>query len=50
MAKAFYSSSEYKSRKEVVLAAYGAAKIVKVDGGWMVFDTLVDYEVWRKQR
>ena len=50
MAKAFYSSEEYKSRKDVEKAARGAAKIVKVDGGWMVFDTLVDYEVWRKQR
>ena len=50
MAKAFYSGEEYKSRKEVEKAARGAAKIVKVDGGWMVFDTMSDYETWRSQK
>lgn len=50
MAKAFYPSEEYKSRKEVEKAARGAAKIVKVDGGWMAFDTVTDYEMWRKQK
>jgi hypothetical protein len=28
----------------------GAAKIVKVTGGYAVFDTIADYETWRNQK
>lgn len=38
------------SRKEVVAANPGAAKIIKVCGGYMVFDTIADYETWKDQR
>ena len=27
-----------------------ACKIVKVDGGYMAFESIVDYDTWRKQK
>jgi len=35
---------------EVKAAEPNAAKIVKVEGGWLVFDSQTDYETWRKQK
>jgi len=40
----------YGSKQEVEQAAKGAAVIVKVEGGWLAFDTVTDYETWRRQR
>ena len=36
--------------REVKEDATGWAKIVRVDGGWLVFFTMTDYETWRKQK
>jgi hypothetical protein len=39
-----------KSRKEVVSQYPGAAKIVKVCGGYHVFETIENYEIWKNQK
>jgi hypothetical protein len=46
----FCREEDYKNRKAVAAEYPAAAKIRKVCGGWMVFDTLADYEIWRKQK
>jgi hypothetical protein len=38
------------NRKEVVAQHPGAAKIVKVEGGYMVFEYMADYEIWKSQK
>jgi hypothetical protein len=38
------------NRKEVVAQNLGAAKIVKVEGGYMVFEYMSDYETWKNQK
>ena len=38
------------TRAKVVRDHAGAAKIVKVDGGYMVFETLDEYERWQAQQ
>jgi hypothetical protein len=50
MAKTMCSEQDYKTRKDVAKSYPDAAKIVKVCGGWMVFEYITDYEVWRKQK
>lgn len=47
MEKAFM---EVKTRKEAVALAPWAAKIVKVDGGYMAFASLADYKTWQNQK
>ena len=39
-----------ENRKQVVAAHPEAAKIVKVCGGYMVFETMDDYATWKKQK
>ena len=46
----FAAGEDYKTRKAVVAEYPGAAKIVKVTGGWAVFGTITDYNTWHKQR
>ena len=47
MRKAFIDvSTRYKAKK----AAPWAAKIVKVSGGYMAFESTSDYETWKNQR
>lgn len=43
---------EAKSRKEALKSpkAIGAEKIVKVEGGYMAFKTIVDYLTWKNQK
>ena len=41
---------EARTRKEAEEQAEGAAVIVKVEGGYMAFDTVTDYEVWKNQK
>ena len=41
---------ETTSRKDAVAAMPWAAKIVKVDGGYMGFESADDYTVWRNQK
>ena len=38
------------NRKEVVAQNPNAAKIVKVEGGYMVFKYMSDYETWKSQK
>jgi hypothetical protein len=39
-----------ESRKEAVNQAPWAAKIVKVDGGYMAFESVADYKIWKNQK
>ena len=41
---------EAKTRREAERKVTLAAKIVKVTGGYMVFDTHAEYETWRQQK
>lgn len=38
------------TRKQAVAAMPWASKIVKVDGGYTGFESLADYNTWRKQK
>ena len=38
------------TRKQAALAAPWAAVIVRVDAGWLAFESRQDYETWRKQK
>lgn len=40
----------YKSAKQVRQAYPAAAVVKRVTGGWAVFETWTDYEVWRRQQ
>ena len=46
----FCSKEECPARRMVEAKYPGAAKICIVDGGWMVFEFMSDYETWRKQK
>lgn len=46
----YASQQDYKNRAAVVAAYPSAAKIVKVDGGWAVFEYMTDYETWKNQK
>ena len=41
---------EAKTAAAARKAAPWAAKVVKVTGGYMAFESLADYETWRRQR
>lgn len=43
----FVSEQDYKNRKQVVDAYQSAIKIVKVCGGWAVFESASDYATWK---
>ena len=38
------------SRKTAEAECPWAAKIVKVDGGYMAFESIADYQTWRRQK
>ena len=46
----FASKTDYTNLKSVRDAYPGATKIVRVDGGWLVFETTTDYNTWVNQR
>lgn len=46
----FASQQDYKNRAAVVADYPTAAKIVKVEGGWAVFETATDYKTWENQK
>lgn len=46
----FVSQQDYANIEAVQDAYPGAAEIVEVKGGWMVFDTVTDAETWRNQK
>lgn len=41
---------QVETRKEAEKEAPWASKIVKVEGGYMAFENLGDYETWRSQK
>ena len=41
---------ETTSRKQAAKIAPWAAKIVKVEGGYMAFEFVSDYQTWKRQR
>lgn len=41
---------EVKTRAEAVKLAPWAAKLVKVSGGYMAFESVADYNTWRTQK
>lgn len=45
----FCSERDYSSRGEVC-TLFPGWKVVRVCGGWMVFEFIEDYETWRKQK
>lgn len=38
------------SKREAYDMAPDAAKLIKVCGGYMAFDSIEDYETWRRQK
>lgn len=46
----FCDERDYKTRKAVAAAYPAAVKIVRVCGGWAVFEFWTDYELWRRTR
>lgn len=46
----FVSNQDYKSIRAVRNAYVCAFKILAVEGGWMVFDSMNDFQTWRNQR
>jgi hypothetical protein len=50
MANIFCSTDDYESREHVEATHTYAPLIVEVEGGWLVFDTLADYETWGAQQ
>lgn len=45
----FCSDRDYRDRGEVC-TMYPGWKVVRVCGGWMVFEFIDDYETWRNQK
>ena len=45
----FVSNEDHKDRRTVTEHYPHAAKIVRVDGGWLVFASLDDYRNWKNQ-
>ena len=41
---------EAKNRKEATHKAPWAAKVIKVEGGYMAFESANDYETWKRQK
>lgn len=41
---------ECKTRRTAVKRMPWAAKIVKVEGGYKGFESIVEYEIWRNQK
>lgn len=45
----FCSADNYETIDEVKDVYPGAAIVIEVEGGWMVFETVTDYETWQNQ-
>lgn len=41
---------EYETEQEVMDKYPSAAVVIEVEGGWMVFDTVDEYETWENQK
>lgn len=51
MASKFVSIEHASSKREAMeIMGHDWAKIIKVDGGWMFFDSLADYKTWKAQK
>ncbi len=44
------SSVDCETRKQAINLMPWASKIIKVEGGYMGFESITDYETWRKQK
>lgn len=42
--------TQTKSRKQVKMENQDAAKIIKVDGGYIIFATMTEWQTWIKQK
>jgi len=45
----FASDEQYSSKEEVEDTYPGSYEILEVCGGWQVFDTATDLEIWENQ-
>lgn len=45
----FVSCENYENLEAVEMEYPGAAHIEEVEGGWMVFEAVTDYETWSGQ-
>ena len=43
-------SVEAKSKKGALTLCPWACKVVKVEGGYMCFESIVDYKIWKNQK
>ncbi len=50
MSSRFASAVQYPDINAVRAAYPGAAEILEVEGGWIVFATEAQFEAWRRQR
>lgn len=54
MSKYMITPEQYSSNREYEQAVKGAKareeKVVKVEGGYMVFETAEDYRIWKNQK
>ena len=46
----FFAQADGWTRTKVNREARWAAKIHKIDGGWIAWESIEDYETWRQQR
>jgi hypothetical protein len=44
------SENDYNTVDDVKAAYPGAACIVAVEGGWLVFELITDFETWSNQK
>ena len=49
MSHKFCSENDYANIDAVRSEYPGAASIIEVDGGWAVFDTVEDEQIWQNQ-
>ena len=50
MQKVMYYMDEGYTQRKVNQEATWAAKIVKTYGGWLAFESMTDYLVWKNQK
>jgi hypothetical protein len=49
MSNKFCSELDYTDQGEVEREYPDATEVIEVEGGWMVFDTATDADIWRNQ-
>ena len=46
----FCTENDYNTVDDVRATYPGAARIVDVEGGWLVFASIADFEIWSAQQ